>query len=66
MVYIDSDHGEGSIVEFSRIEPMVRSGGIISGHDNDYVFPYVQSAISTILPKCEPILMGYSWFMRKK
>lgn len=66
MVYIDSSHGPDSIGEFLALESMVKSGGIISGHDNSHIFPDVQRAILEISPKCDPILMGYSWFMRKK
>lgn len=46
MVFIDSDHDYGQIAsEIARWDPLVRPGGIMSGHDYSLAFPGVTQAV---------------------
>ena len=46
VVYIDGNHRRGSVLQDLRLwSPLVRSGGIVSGHDYGDLYPGVERAV---------------------
>lgn len=62
LVFIDARHDYDSVKQDILLwAPLVKSGGILCGHDYSQAFPGVKQAVDELIPKAELRLQGSVW-----
>lgn len=66
MLFIDADHGYESVKRDIKLwSPLVRSGGLLCGHDYHPTWPGVVKAVDEMVPSRSLMMGGTIWFQYK-